>query len=181
MALLVRRTALLAVLLATSASAQENLFLPTPASAVWSMGASGPRYAAFGDLNGDGRIDAVATSSGLNSTGLTTHLGDGFGRFGPAVATIAAPSGRAAIADFDADGETDVVAIDANSMNALVYFGDGTGALQLGVVASLSHHASALRVADVDVDGDPDLVTAGVFFGNVARWTSRGTRAAASR
>jgi hypothetical protein len=122
-----------------------------------------PYFLALGDVNGDGKPDAVAAHD--DDTRLTVLLGDGKGGFTPAPGPRVALGARAfgvVVADVDKDGKPDVVAAAGESVRVLL--GDGWGSF---VAAPGSPFAAGkgcwrLAVADLDGDGRADVAATGL-------------------
>ncbi|MEU8764259.1 FG-GAP-like repeat-containing protein [Streptomyces sp. NPDC048659] len=147
---------------------------------------------AVGDLDGDGTPDLVTA---IRAEGLGVFLGSGGGAFG-AVTKYPAPQtassvflGSAVITDVDGDGNQDVVSQDARGNVALVWRGDGTGALGAGTAVPLNptpgcdttgdnpcvvRFPADVAVGDFDEDGAPDLATANTNTHNVSVVPGRG-------
>jgi hypothetical protein len=124
---------------------------PMPA---WGETASG---GALGDLDGDGDLDLVVTSTGGGAD--VCFSGDGAGWWSVAQSFGTTDSRDVALGDLDGDGDLDAV-VAAGGAN-LVWTNDGQGnlvdsGLRLGASDSL-----AVLLADLDGDGDLDLA-----FGN---------------
>jgi hypothetical protein len=89
-------------------------------------------WPAFGDFNGDGKVDVAFAANGGNQ--LTQFLGNGDGTFqGPRKITVALPSGRQfgsmlATADFNGDGKLDLV---ANTLTGAPTYSDSIGSIYL--------------------------------------------------
>ncbi len=126
---------------------------------------------AIGDVNGDGKLDAVignqcATQACQTST-VGVSLGNGDGTFQPAVAYNSGgiyPDG-VAIADLKGDGKADLVVANSSTSTTInqgdvgVLIGNGDGTFQPVVAYPASEFgAAAIKVTDMDGDGKPDVV-----------------------
>ena len=78
---------------------------------------------------------------------------------------VEVPAGTApvavAAADFNADGDQDLVSVDNTTQKANVLFGNGTGGFTGGPVLSLTTPPVAVVVGDFNGDGKPDVAVAG--------------------
>src|SRR5262249_158807 len=84
---------------------------------------------AFGDLNGDGKVDMVPPSYLLRF--FSVLLGKGDGTFQPAIDYATGPNPFAvSIADFDKDGRLDVAVASTIGIGVSVLHGKGDGTLQ---------------------------------------------------
>ncbi|MFJ9769123.1 FG-GAP-like repeat-containing protein [Streptomyces erythrochromogenes] len=146
----------------------------------------GSTAVAIGDLDNDGTPDLVTA---IRAEGLGVFLGSGGGGFG-AVTTYPAPLtgtslflNSAVIRDVNGDGHQDVVSQDARGNVALVWLGDGSGALGAGAAVQLNPTPGCdttgdnpcvvrlpgdVAVGDFDEDGKPDLATSNANSNNVA-------------
>ena len=126
---------------------------------------------AIGDVNGDGKLDAVignqcATPACQTST-VGVSLGIGNGHFQPAVAYNSGgiyPDG-VAIADLNGDGKADLAVANSSTSTTInqgdvgVLIGNGDGTFQTVKAYPASEFgAAAIKVADMDGDGKPDVV-----------------------
>ncbi|MEW2133199.1 FG-GAP-like repeat-containing protein [Streptomyces sp. NPDC005435] len=145
----------------------------------------GSSAVAIGDLDGDGTPDLVTV---IRAEGLGVFLGSG-GGFG-AVTKYAAPRtassvflGSAVIRDVNGDGHADVISQDSRGNVALVWLGDGSGALGAGAAVRLNptsgcdttgdnpcvaRFPTGVAVGDLDEDGKPDLATSDANTDNVS-------------
>ena len=144
-----------------------NVLGPDPA---FSQGGSvstgvGPTGVAAGDFNNDGRPDVAVANS--EDAGITIHLGDGAGSFGPSTAI---PTGNVAfnviVGELNGDNNQDLVVanygnepnMETGDVSILLGNGDGTFTAAPTLLAQDQPIASA--VADFNGDGDNDIVVA---------------------
>jgi hypothetical protein len=131
------------------------------ASQIFSLGvAQGTPSVA--DLNGDGWLD-VALSTGVASV-LFNDGGAGF----TLQQGVVAASGGVGLADFDHDGDTDMVATDFFNSRATVLLNDGAGQFAAGVVVPTGYETGRCTGADFGQDALPEIVTANVRAGSIS-------------
>ena len=153
----------------------NGTFTPAPGNPFRLFGL-GPSAAIARDLNGDGKLDLVATTSFR----INVLFGDGSGGFSPAPQATPGPTGTElsslAMADFDGDGKLDVAVSDVSRGQITIGFGNGAGAfLQTFnplMRFDLGRFAVGIAVGDFNSDGRPDLVAAygGGGSGTVLMW-----------
>jgi hypothetical protein len=131
-------------------------------SVVYAAGGN-PGSLAAGDINGDGHLDVIVVNSALTDNTIEVYIGVGDGTFLPGykLATLVAPS-DIAIADFDRDGDLDVLVTHGGSPAVLLFVNDGAGGLA-PVTFNVGFAQSTPSVADLNGDGWPDVaLTTGV-------------------
>lgn len=123
------------------------------------IGSPNAMGASAADLDGDGDLDlAIAIENGRNRL----LINDGTGRF--AEAPLDGANGDhedVAIADYDCDGDPDLVFIGEDDQQQGYHLNEGKAGFT-DVTSRLPNRATSNTVvaADIDGDGDPDLVTA---------------------
>jgi hypothetical protein len=121
------------------------------------------------DVSSDGQPDIIAADSYTNN--VRVLLGSRDGTFAPAIAYAAGTSsyaGGLAVADINADGQLDVLTVDATHFAVQVLLGKGAGTFAPATSYSTGANSwpTSLSVGDVNADGKLDLVTANSnFFG----------------
>jgi FG-GAP-like repeat len=135
-----------------------------------------PNWLSIGDLNGDGKPDAVTVNSGKPTVSVLLNRGDG--RFAGKRDYLAGTSQPLAIADLNADGSSDLAML---PLSVLLNHGDGTFETRQVYGACCPQ---LFAVDDLNGDNRPDIVTVGesvsVFLNDGAgRFLSRRVYAAA--
>lgn len=120
---------------------------------------------ALGDVNGDGKLDAVAAGSIL--------LGNGDGTFQPAVVQPFSAD-HITLADLNRDGRLDQVGGWTQSRLVSVRLGRGDGMFGPSRDLPAAHGSTQVVVADIDENGTPDLVVANVFSDVVSVFPGNG-------
>ncbi len=126
----------------------------------------------LGDVNADGRLDAVIAHDGSTPTRsdsvLTVLIGQGDGTFfvGPTTALEAAPR-TMVLADVNGDGARDALVGDENYAEVNVFLGGPDSRLHKHANYRPDGWVAGVAVADADGDGSPDLLTANPFRAKV--------------
>lgn len=122
-----------------------------------------PVSVALGDMNHDGRLDAVVTTTTyLGYSYVDVLLGHGDGTFSAASTTLLGKNeGQSVVlGDFSGDGKLDVATAMTSSNNVAVLTGNGDGTLGAPTYYATGTNPASLAVGDLNGDGKLDLVTA---------------------
>jgi hypothetical protein len=129
-----------------------------------------PSSIAVGDFNRDGNPDlAVAIGSATTETNaVLVAEGNGDGTFQPwAHWKVGILPSSIAVADFNLDGNPDLVTANSLTSDISVLFGNGDGTFQSATNLGADYFALALAVADFSNDGKPDVVVANPLDGRL--------------
>jgi uncharacterized protein (TIGR03437 family) len=145
------------------------------APVLYPVGAA-PRDIAVGDFNNDGIPDIAVASRQGQGIGIGILLGVGDGTFKPVVTYLAGRRQTAlAIADFNGDGNADIVAVDSDdiSQNVTVLLGVGDGTFRVAYQTDAAFPV-AVATGDFNNDGRPDFAVIDWVGGAVSLFLGNG-------
>jgi len=145
-----------------------GVFNPAAATAA-PVGGFLPIWATIGDVTGDFLPDLVSANSFAPGADLGIAAGNGLGGFSAPTTIATHPQPFAiALADFNADGFSDVVSSHVVQTNHIVVLRGGAGgALSSPELYASGERPQSLAVGDVNADGAPDVITVNYDSGNV--------------
>jgi hypothetical protein len=113
----------------------------------------------FGDLNHDGKIDAVQGEYGSSSIAVFLGNGDGTFTLAHTYSTAYAQSRDIALGDLDGDGNLDIVLPTMPGTNRVqLLFGNGDGSFGAPISYPTPHDVLTVGIGDLNQDGKPDLI-----------------------
>lgn len=135
-----------------------------------------PEAPAFGDLNGDGHLDAIVDVAGW---GYEVWLGDEHGKFARSwqLADTTVAFTPVYPADLDGDGDLDAVVVNFGMRDCYptrMWFNDGTGRFAVSSTELPGVFRGYVTFGDVNNDGFVDAVATG-HDNQVFVWTNDGT------
>ncbi|WP_164103076.1 FG-GAP-like repeat-containing protein [Candidatus Laterigemmans baculatus] len=137
-----------------------------------------PNSVVLGDVNGDGREDALAVGQDESDNSIVVVLvAQGSGAFAaPRLFSVGQNATDLAVGDLDGDGAIDVVTANRGNPDSSVsvLIGDGEGGFGNRVDYATGAYPSALRLFDTDGDGALDIVTANSAASSVSVLLGRG-------
>jgi hypothetical protein len=120
----------------------------------------------FGDVNNDGKPDAVVV--GVGGFGVRVYAGNGAGVWSSSGMTVGLPVGGAydgvALGDLNTDGKLDIAVTGASNNGVVVWHGDGAGAwtpITTGLPGAGNGSFIGLALGDVNLDGRLDVIAGG--------------------
>ncbi len=141
---------------------------------------TGPTAVVTADVDNDGDLDFLVACASANTVSL--RLNDGNADFtapltGAEIRVGTTPQ-YLALADIDADGDLDLLAVNYTDSTVSVRLNDGTGLFTppaTGAEVAVGNGPGYLALADLDGDGDLDLLTANYTASTVSRRLNDGT------
>ncbi len=120
---------------------------------------------ALGDVNGDGRLDVVATNSGNNTVGVLLNSATSPGTFSPAVTYSTGGSNGprvVALGDVNGDGRLDIATASFNEGSLSILLNSATAPGTFGTPALYNTggtRTTGVALGDLNGDGQLDAVT----------------------
>jgi hypothetical protein len=119
----------------------------------WHDGISG-----VSDVNGDGWLDVVTHSMNAATWGIRVAFGTGAGTWAPSVAIATALPLRPLVADLDADGLADVLAVtDDGAQSTMTLFTLASGVAVPSTTLTSGHRTLGYVAGDFNLDGLQDV------------------------
>ncbi len=148
-------------------------------------GSAAPAGVTAADVDGDGRLDLIATDPNNNQVAVYRNIYSG-GRLTtnsfapPVLLAVAAYPYRLAVRDLDGDGRPDIVSVNNGSGTVSILRNIGaagsltTNSFAPRVDLPLAGNSESVAVGDLDGDGQPDLAVAD-SSGFISLYRNRGT------
>ena len=130
-----------------------------------------PQSMSIADFNGDGFADIAISNSLPAATHSTVSVlfGDGKGGFAERLPLEIGVLGRGTgVADFNGDGNLDLVVANSTSNTVSVLLGDGKGHFAARTDFPVGQNPRKLAVGDLNHDGRADIVTPNTGSNNVS-------------
>ena len=116
-----------------------------------------PSSVVAADLNGDGKLDLVATNWGSNTVSVLMGNGDGTFQSQSTVAVGSEPD-YVAVADLNGDGIGDLVVANSGDNTVSVLLGNGDGTFKPQRIYAVGDYPTSVAIADFSGDGKLDIV-----------------------
>jgi Ca2+-binding RTX toxin-like protein len=137
----------------------------------YSVGSAGvaPTATAIGDFNNDKKLDVVVSNFSSSGKNVSVLLGDGAGSFKSRLdLTTSGKAVSVQTADFNGDGNLDIVTPDFSTGIATVWLGDGEGLFPGRVQYTVGVEPTNLAIGDLDNDKKTDFVVINKSESNAA-------------
>jgi hypothetical protein len=133
----------------------------------------GPLAATFADFNHDGLLD-IATADFHDGLSILLATKNGFAA--PRSMKVQSAPGFVTAADFDGDGDLDLLLVAEHSNQAHLFYGNGRGDFPTSQVFPTAAYPDSIAVADLDHDGRLDFVVGAVYGNAVSVYLNRTPR-----
>jgi hypothetical protein len=123
----------------------------------------GPYGVALGDIDGDGDLDMLATSTASPGGMVSVHFNNGRGVFSNVSPAQTVPVGanplNLVLGDVDSDGDLDLLTGNSNANTVSVRLNNGQGLFGGGSTVAVAGSPFGMALGDVDGDYDLDVLT----------------------
>lgn len=128
-----------------------------------------PSGTAIGDFNNDNKLDVVVSNFSASGKNVSVLLGDGVGAFKSRL-DLSADGKPLSInaADFNGDGNLDIVTPDFSTGLTTVWLGNGNGEFPTKVQSTVGIEPSSLALGDLDNDKKLDFIAVNSGGNNLA-------------
>jgi len=116
-----------------------------------------------GDFNKDGNIDYVISDRfvSINSGALLLYLKQSDGSYTKEIIDDSIRTDQSVVADFDKDGNLDIVSVGFNRSAVSIYWNDGNLNFTKQTIADSVIQVQLIESNDIDNDGDEDIIYGG--------------------
>ncbi len=137
----------------------SSLNVGSTTTVAYPQGSLSLRGLRFGDLNGDGFVDMVASNQSSNT--IAVYINNGSGGFGAGTLyTVGSAPEDIAIGDLNNDDVPDLAVANTGSGNMTLLTNNGDGTFQPPVTIVVGSGPEGIAIGDVTNDGANDIVTA---------------------
>ncbi|HUE37307.1 MAG TPA: VCBS repeat-containing protein, partial [Candidatus Acidoferrum sp.] len=130
-------------------------------------------FITIGDVNGDGKPDAVGLSQFGNTVTVATNAGNGI-FFSNATYAVGSGPRAGAIADINGDGKPDLITANFSDNTVTVLTNAGGGIFVSNAACAVGNGPEFVLVTDINGDGKPDIITINNGDGTLTILTNAG-------
>ena len=134
----------------------------------------GPWTPAFGDIDGDGKIDIVTVNGGANTFSVLKNTStNGNISFAASIDFPSSANPRSlAITDFDNDGKPDILIVNIFGTNTISVFRNTSTSGSISFAAKVEYHTDGddpyMAVGDLDGDNKTDIVVVNAYSNSIS-------------